>query len=61
VPRTELLDKYAVDWALLKRGTALATVLATTPGWSNEYEDMKVVIYARKNPSAERTTLGSGK
>jgi len=53
VPRTDLLDKYAIDWALLKRGTALATVLATTPGWSQEYEDMKVVIYARGSSSAE--------
>jgi len=56
VPRTDLLDKYAIDWALLKRGTALATVLATTPGWSHEYEDMKVVIYARGSSSAEGAT-----
>lgn len=56
VPRKDLLDKYAIDWALLKRGTALATVLATTPGWSHEYEDMKVVIYARGSYSAEGAT-----
>ena len=56
VPRMNLLDKYAVDWALLKKGTALATLLAATPGWSHEYEDMKVVIYARGNSPAEGAT-----
>ncbi len=50
VPRTDLLDRYAVDWALLKKGTALAGLLATRPGWSREYEDAKVVIYARALP-----------
>jgi hypothetical protein len=56
VPRRDLLDKYAVDWALLKRGTALATLLAATSGWSHEYEDMKVVIYTRGNSPAEGAT-----
>ena len=56
VPRTDLLDKYAVDWALLKRGTALAALLAATPGWSHEYEDMKVVIYTRGKFPAEGAT-----
>ncbi|NOS78289.1 MAG: hypothetical protein HOP35_10115 [Nitrospira sp.] len=55
VPRTALLNKYAIDWALLKRGTAFAAVLATTPGWSHEYEDMKVVIYVRGSSSAAGT------
>jgi len=55
VPRTDLLDKYAIDWALLKRGTALATVLAITPGWNHEYEDMKVAIYVRGNSPAQGT------
>ena len=56
VPRMDLLDKYAVDWVLLKRGTGLATLLAATPGWSHEYEDMKVVIFARGNSPAEGAT-----
>jgi len=56
VPRTDLLDKYAVDWALLKKGTALAILLAATPGWSHEYEDMKVVIYVKGNSPAEGAT-----
>jgi len=60
-PRTDLLDKYAVDWTLLKRETALATALARIPGWSREYEDKKVVIYARENLSAEGVTPESGK
>lgn len=59
VPRTDLLDHYAVDWALLKKGTALATVLASTPGWEKEYEDMKVVVYAKRNSPAESVTPGS--
>lgn len=59
VLRTDLLEKYAVDWALLKKGTALATVLSSTPGWEKEYEDMKVVVYAKRNSPAERVTPGS--
>ncbi|MEQ1655111.1 MAG: hypothetical protein ABL960_05380, partial [Nitrospira sp.] len=56
IPRTDLLDRYAVDWALLKQGTPLATLLAATPGWSHEYEDMKVVIYTRGKFPAEGAT-----
>lgn len=52
VPRLALLDTYGIDWALLKRGTALAALLATAPGWSLEYEDRKVVIYARATSRA---------
>jgi len=59
VPRTDLLDKYMVDWALLKRETPLATMLAATPGWINEYEDMKVVIYVKGNSPAGGATPGS--
>ncbi len=59
-PRMSLLDTYAIDWALLKRGTALAAVLASTPGWEKEYEDMKAVVYAKRNSAAERATPESG-
>lgn len=58
VPRTDLLDKYAVDWALLKRETALATVLASTPGWEKEYEDRKVVVYVKRNSPVENVIPG---
>ncbi len=59
VPRMKLLDQYAIDWVLLKRGTALATLLASTSGWEKEYEDMKVVVYSKRNSMAENVTLGS--
>jgi hypothetical protein len=44
VPRLAVLEKYAVDWALLKRDSPLARTLAGLPDWRKEYEDGKVVI-----------------
>ena len=44
-PRLAVLDKYKVDWALLKRDSALARTLGSLPMWEKEYEDAKVVIY----------------
>jgi hypothetical protein len=44
-PRLSILDKYGVDWALLKRDTVLAQILGALPGWRKAYEDAKVVIY----------------
>ncbi len=46
-PRVEVLDKYRIDWSLVKRASALARVLALDSAWHKEYEDEKVVIYAR--------------
>lgn len=51
-PRLAVLDKYAVDWALLKRDSALARMLGGLPMWRKEYEDAKVVIYATERSKA---------
>jgi hypothetical protein len=51
-PRLEVLDKYQVDWSLVKRDSALARVLAEDSAWRKEYEDRKVVIYARGEAAA---------
>lgn len=57
VPRVGVLDKYAVDWALLKRDSVLARTLAGAPAWRKEYEDAKVVIYGREtSPAREAVT-----
>jgi hypothetical protein len=45
-PRLAILSKYAIDWALVKRGGPLARTLDGLPAWRKEYEDSKVVIYA---------------
>jgi len=45
-PQVDLLEKYRIDWALVKRESALARRLAEFPTWRKEYEDTKVVIYA---------------
>jgi hypothetical protein len=44
-PHLDVLDKYGVDWALLRRNSPLARALAALPGWQKEYEDAKVMIY----------------
>lgn len=48
-PRSAVLDKYAVDWALLKRSSVLARVLDESPAWRKEYADAKVAIYASRS------------
>lgn len=53
-PQLAVLDKYSVDWTLLKRDSVLARTLAGLPTWHKEYEDAKVVIYATER--AEPTT-----
>lgn len=49
---TALLDKYGVDWILVKRGSPLTEVVNRLPIWRKEYEDGKVEIYvmARDRP-----------
>ena len=42
----DLLEKYGIDWALVKRESPLARRLGEVPTWRKEYEDTKVVIYA---------------
>ena len=53
-PRMEVLRKYSVDWALLKRDAVLANNLDRLPGWRKEYEDTKVVIYAIERADRSR-------
>jgi hypothetical protein len=45
-PDVRLLEKYAVDWALVRRESALARRLESLALWRKEYEDRKVVIYS---------------
>jgi hypothetical protein len=45
-PQMAVLEKYSIDWALLRRDTVLADALGSLSGWRKEYEDTKVVIYA---------------
>lgn len=47
-PRLAVLDRYAVDWALIQRGSALALALAAHPAWRTVYADAKVVIVRRQ-------------
>ncbi|BCA54395.1 conserved membrane protein of unknown function [Nitrospira sp. KM1] len=41
-----VLDKYAVDWAVVRRDTLLDAALAREPEWKKMYEDEKVSIYS---------------
>ena len=47
-PRLAVLDRYAVDWGLLQRGSALALALEAHHAWERIYADAKVVIVRRK-------------
>ena len=51
-PQLAMLEKYSIDWALLRRDTALAQALGRLPAWHREYEDTKVVIYATDRGAA---------
>jgi hypothetical protein len=47
-PALGVLDKYLVDWALVKRGSPLEQALAGSRGWSGIYDDAKVRIFVRR-------------
>jgi hypothetical protein len=47
-PDLTVLDKYAVDWALVKRQTPLEEWLARDAAWTRLYGDEKAVIYRLK-------------
>ena len=47
-PALGVLDKYLVDWALVKRDTPLERALGAARGWQMIYEDAKVMIYVRR-------------
>ena len=44
-PDITILEKYSVDWALVRNGTSLDATLARQPGWNRVYEDHKASIY----------------
>jgi hypothetical protein len=46
-PALGVLDKYLVDWALVKRESPLERALGGERGWRRIYEDAKVRIYVR--------------
>lgn len=46
-PRLTVFDKYAVDWAIVRRDTPLERALARQAAWKRTYDDPKVVIYVR--------------
>lgn len=54
-PNLAVLDKYAVDWALVQRESSLARALGTRPAWRREYEDAKVMIFAKDNEASDLT------
>jgi len=43
-----LLKAYRIDSCLIPRGSALATLLATSPDWEKVYDDRECVVFARK-------------
>jgi len=47
-PQLAVLDRYAVDWALIQRGSALALSLEAHHAWRTIYTDAKVVIVRRR-------------
>jgi len=47
-PALGVLDKYLVDWALVKRDSPLERALAGERGWRTVYADAKVMIYVRR-------------
>ena len=46
-PMLTVFDKYAVDWAIVRRNTVLDRALAQQTSWKKTYDDAKVVIYVR--------------
>ncbi|HEY6085285.1 MAG TPA: hypothetical protein VIU63_07795 [Nitrospira sp.] len=46
-PVLPLLDKYSVDWALVRHLNHLDRALRQHPNWAQTYSDEKVSIYAR--------------
>jgi hypothetical protein len=47
-PALGVLDKYLVDWALVKRDSPLERALAGKRGWGTVYADAKVTIFVRR-------------
>jgi hypothetical protein len=54
-PNVVLLEKYLIDWALVRRESPLARALADLPSWRKEYEDRKVIIFSTGTAPSNRT------
>jgi hypothetical protein len=46
-PMLMVFDKYAIDWAIVRRNTVLDRTLAQQTMWTRTYDDAKVAIYTR--------------
>lgn len=46
-PVLTVFEKYAVDWAIVRRDTVLDRTLAQHTRWTRAYDDAKVAIYIR--------------
>lgn len=57
----QLLDKYSVEWMLLKRGEPLAQIAVLSGNWSNIYEDAisQILIRNIKNKSPNTAPTGA--
>jgi len=47
-PALGVLQKYDVDWAIVRRGSPLARALANKDEWLQIYQDAKVSLYVRR-------------
>jgi len=47
-PALGVLDKYHVDWALMKSGSRLDTTLSGLPDWQVLYRDRKATVYVKR-------------
>ncbi|MGH7168468.1 MAG: hypothetical protein ACREII_08035, partial [Nitrospiraceae bacterium] len=47
-PALGALDKYHVDWALMKSGSRLDTTLSGLPDWQVLYRDHKATVYVKR-------------
>ena len=48
-PALDVLDKYAVEWAVVQKGTPLASTLVSHADWEEIYSDTKVTIVRRRS------------
>jgi hypothetical protein len=47
-PALRVLEKYRVDWGVLKRDSPLERALRGLPDWEAVYDDPKAVIYVKR-------------
>jgi hypothetical protein len=47
-PALWVLDKYGVDWGMVKRDSSLDRTLRGRTDWDTVYDDSKVVIYVKR-------------